>query len=228
MLPAELPLVVDRELRGAPLGGADAAGGDRSDSPEGARGRGLRGTPTRPSSRSWVRTVTRRAVRVVRYSNHRRRPVRSRPGTDPAEKSRRPAAAGRGYLASRRWSRSFVCARELDDPWGEPEVLPELHRAAVGREGLELDPVDRALGREPAGLPTSSRPTPRPRYPDRTTTPESSSARSSENREGSSPRRRPSRRPRPRRPRRPGPRRRGCRSPPGTSPPPRRRSRGAA
>src|SRR6185503_8602621 len=43
-------------------------------------------------------------------------------------------------------------ARQLHDPGGEAEVLPELHRAAVGGEGLELDPTDPPVGREPARL----------------------------------------------------------------------------
>src|SRR6266545_4484448 len=42
--------------------------------------------------------------------------------------------------------------RELHDPCREAEVLPELHRAPVGGEGLELDPADPPIGREPAGL----------------------------------------------------------------------------
>src|SRR4029453_17361238 len=43
-------------------------------------------------------------------------------------------------------------ARELYDPGGEAEVLPELHRAAVGGEGLELDPANPPIGRAPPGL----------------------------------------------------------------------------
>ena len=34
----------------------------------------------------------------------------------------------------------------------EPQVLPELHGAPVGGEGLELDPADPPVGREPGGL----------------------------------------------------------------------------
>src|SRR6266508_150322 len=43
-------------------------------------------------------------------------------------------------------------AGELDDPGGEPQVLPELHGAPVGGEGLELDPADPPVGRESGGL----------------------------------------------------------------------------
>src|SRR4249919_4059769 len=43
-------------------------------------------------------------------------------------------------------------ARKLHDPGGEAEVLPKLHRAPVGGEGLELDPADPPIGREPTGL----------------------------------------------------------------------------
>src|SRR4030095_3010786 len=43
-------------------------------------------------------------------------------------------------------------ARELHDPCGKAEVLPELHRAPVGGEGLQLDPPDPPVGREPSGL----------------------------------------------------------------------------
>src|SRR4029453_1983612 len=47
---------------------------------------------------------------------------------------------------------AFRGARELDDPGGEPQVLPEFHGAPVGGEGLELDPADPPVGREPGGL----------------------------------------------------------------------------
>src|SRR4029453_3671169 len=43
-------------------------------------------------------------------------------------------------------------ARELHDPCGEAEVLPELHGSPVGGEGLQLDPPDPPIGGEPPGL----------------------------------------------------------------------------
>src|SRR4029450_7946515 len=43
-------------------------------------------------------------------------------------------------------------ARELHDPGGEAEGLPAVHRAPVGGEGLQLDPPDPPIGREPSGL----------------------------------------------------------------------------
>jgi hypothetical protein len=84
---------------------------------------------------------------------------------------------GRGRLLGVHRSSSAGGRRELDDRWGET-ALPEGHRFSFGANALSVTQGPACVEAKRTASGTRAQPTPRPRWPARTTTPEISSARS--------------------------------------------------